>query len=71
MEADRVLDLSGEVCPVTAIKTRAEFNKLKEGETLKVIFTSKKSAESVGAEFRMNLVKAYVDGNKYILILRK
>ncbi len=71
MEADRVLDLSGEVCPVTAIKTRAEFNKLQPGETLKVIFTSKKSAESVGAEFRKNLVKAYTEGKKYILILRR
>ncbi|ADC66341.1 SirA family protein [Ferroglobus placidus DSM 10642] len=71
MEADKILDLSGEVCPVTAIKTRAEFNKLREGETLKVVFTSKKSAESVAAEFRKNLVKAYVDGNKYVLILKR
>ena len=67
----KVLDLSGEVCPVTAIKTRAEFSKLKEGELLKVIFTSEKSAESVGAEFRRHLVDYFKEGNKYILILRK
>ncbi len=67
----KVLDLSGEVCPITAIKTRAEFNKLKKGELLKVIFTSEKSAESVGAEFRKNLVDYWKEGNKYILILRK
>lgn len=71
IEVERELDLSGEVCPVTAIKTRIEFKKLSKGEKIKVILTSKESAENVGAEFRKNLLAYCTDGRRYILIIKR
>lgn len=64
------LDLSGEVCPIPSLKTRDALNKAKEGELIKVITTSKKSAESIAAEFR-DKVYAYSQHDNHVVIILK
>jgi TusA-related sulfurtransferase len=71
LEVSQTLDLSGEVCPVPTLKTKAALNKAREGELIKVILTSKKSAENVGAEFRDKVYAYCQHENRFIIVLKK
>lgn len=47
MEFDKELDLKGEVCPFTFVKSKLMIEQMKEGEVLKIILDYKPSVENV------------------------
>lgn len=47
IEFDRELDLRGEVCPFTFVKSKLILEQMNIGETLKIILDYKPSAENV------------------------
>jgi tRNA 2-thiouridine synthesizing protein A len=47
MNYDQELDCSGLVCPVPALKTKKELEKMKSGQVLKVFTDYKPASESV------------------------
>jgi|GEM_PF-2406773 TusA-related sulfurtransferase len=71
LKVSQTLDLTGEVCPIPTLKTKAALNKLRKGELIKVILASKKSAENIGAEFRDKVYGYCRDGDRFIIILRR
>ena len=52
MEFDRELDLKGEICPFTFVKSKLIMEQMKEGEVLKVILDYKPSVENVPKSFK-------------------
>ncbi len=47
IKADRELDIRGEVCPFTFVKSKLMLEQMKEGEILRVIIDYEPSAENV------------------------
>ena len=52
MEFDRELDLKGEVCPFTFVKSKLIMEQMNVGEVLKVILDYKPSVENVPKSFK-------------------
>ncbi|NPA13146.1 MAG: sulfurtransferase TusA family protein [Aquificae bacterium] len=52
MKIDRELDLKGEVCPFTFVKSKLILEQMAEGEVLKVILDYKPSVENVPKSMR-------------------
>lgn len=53
MDINRELDLSGEVCPFTFVKSKLIIEQMKKGEILKVILDYKPSVENVPKSMQM------------------
>ncbi|NPA58807.1 MAG: sulfurtransferase TusA family protein [Aquificae bacterium] len=47
MEIDRELDLKGEVCPFTFVKSKLMLEQMEEGQVLRVLLDYKPSVENV------------------------
>jgi len=52
IKIDRELDLKGEVCPFTFVKSKLILEQMAEGEVLKVILDYKPSVENVPKSMR-------------------
>jgi len=52
VKADRELDLKGEVCPFTFVKSKLILEQMEPGEILKVILDYKPSVENVPKSMR-------------------
>ncbi|EDP75312.1 sulfurtransferase TusA family protein [Hydrogenivirga sp. 128-5-R1-1] len=52
IKADRELDIRGEVCPFTFVKSKLVLEQMKEGETLRVLIDYEPSAENVPKSMR-------------------
>jgi len=52
MEFDKELDLKGEVCPFTFVKSKLMIEQMEIGEVLKVILDYKPSVENVPKSFK-------------------
>lgn len=53
MEVSRELDLKGEVCPFTFVKSKLVVEQMNIGEVLRVILDYKPSVENVPKSFQM------------------
>ncbi|MCX7759795.1 MAG: sulfurtransferase TusA family protein [Hydrogenothermaceae bacterium] len=53
MDINRELDLKGEVCPFTFVKSKLIMEQMNVGEVLKVILDYKPSVENVPKSFQM------------------
>jgi len=49
---DRELDLRGEVCPFTFVKSKLELEEMEEGQVLRVLLDYEPSAENVPKSMR-------------------
>ena len=52
VKADKELDIRGEVCPFTFVKSKLVLEQMKEGEVLRVIIDYEPSAENVPKSMR-------------------
>ncbi len=52
LKADKELDIRGEVCPFTFVKSKLVLEQMKEGEILRVIIDYEPSAENVPKSMR-------------------
>ena len=52
MEFDKELDLKGEVCPFTFVKSKLMIEQMENGQVLKVILDYKPSVENVPKSFK-------------------
>jgi len=52
LKADKELDIRGEVCPFTFVKSKLVLEQMKEGEVLRVIIDYEPSAENVPKSMR-------------------
>ncbi|NPA41270.1 MAG: sulfurtransferase TusA family protein [Aquificae bacterium] len=52
MKVDRELDIRGEVCPFTFVKSKLVLEQMNEGEVLRVIIDYEPSAENVPKSMR-------------------
>jgi TusA-related sulfurtransferase len=52
LKTDKELDLKGEVCPFTFVKSKLILEQMEPGETLKVILDYKPSVENVPKSMR-------------------
>jgi len=52
VRADKELDIRGEVCPFTFVKSKLVLEQMKEGEVLRVIIDYEPSAENVPKSMR-------------------
>lgn len=53
MQIDRELDLKGEVCPFTFVKSKLIMEQMEKGQVLRVILDYKPSVENVPKSFQM------------------
>lgn len=53
MDFDRELDLKGEVCPFTFVKSKLIMEQMKTGQILRVILDYRPSVENVPKSFQM------------------
>ncbi|NPB06311.1 MAG: sulfurtransferase TusA family protein [Aquificae bacterium] len=52
VKVDRELDLRGEVCPFTFVKSKLELEEMEEGQVLRVLLDYEPSAENVPKSMR-------------------
>ncbi|WP_457599962.1 sulfurtransferase TusA family protein [Hydrogenivirga sp.] len=52
IKADKELDIRGEVCPFTFVKSKLVLENMKEGEVLRVLIDYEPSAENVPKSMR-------------------
>lgn len=74
MEADVVLDVSGEVCPRPVLKARAALKRMKPGEVLMVIATDRASRTDIPACVRRTgneLLEVREEENRILYLIRK
>ncbi len=74
VEADVVLDVSGEVCPKPVLRARAALKKMKRGEVLMVIATDKASKTDIPACVKRTgneLLEVKEHGGEVIFFIRK
>ena len=71
----KTIDLIGEICPMTFVKTRLELDKINYGEKLKVFYGTKeakinvpKSLEELGHKV---LETKNIEKNKFYLLIEK
>jgi len=74
-EAKHILDLRGEVCPFTFVKTKLKLEEIGNGEVLEVIFDHKPAVEdvprSVKAEGHEVLSVEEIGDNLWKVVIRK
>ncbi len=75
MNFDKELDLKGEVCPFTFVKSKLIIEQMQPGEVLKVILDYKPSVENVPKSFRDEgqevLDVKQIDDNLWEVYVRK
>lgn len=75
MEVNRELDLKGEVCPFTFVKSKLIIEQMGIGEVLRVILDYKPSVENVPKSFQMEgqevLAVNQIGDNLWEVIVRK
>lgn len=75
MEATRELDLKGEVCPFTFVKSKLMIEQMKVGEILRVLLDYKPSVENVPKSFEMEgqevLAVNQIGDNLWEVLVRK
>ncbi len=74
IKIDKVIDLSGEVCPMTFMKTKLKLKEMKEGEFLEVIISQNGITENVPAsiaEEGHRIVRVKKIDDKFSLIIEK
>ena len=71
---DRVLDTSGQNCPLPIIKTKKELTQMDIGQTLKMISTDPGAVADIKSlcnSLKQGLEKTIEEDNKFIFIIRK
>lgn len=63
VESDRILDITGETCPMTFVRTRLQLDRMASGEVLRVHFR--------GEEPRRNLPRSLADQGYSVLTLEE
>lgn len=75
MHIDRELDLKGEVCPFTFVKSKLIMEQMEIGQVLRVILDYKPSVENVPKSFQMEgqqvLGVNRIDDNQWEVLVRK
>ncbi|ACO03914.1 MAG TPA: sulfurtransferase TusA family protein [Persephonella sp.] len=75
VKVDRELDLRGEVCPFTFVKSKLIIEQMEPGQVLKVILDYKPSVENVPKSMREEgqevLEVKQIDKNLWEVIVRK
>ncbi|NOZ58846.1 MAG: sulfurtransferase TusA family protein [Euryarchaeota archaeon] len=74
MEADVVLDVSGEVCPKPVLRARAALRRMRPGEVLMVIATDKASRTDIPACVRRTgneLLEVREEESRIVYLIRK
>ncbi len=75
IKADRELDIRGEVCPFTFVKSKLILEQMEEGEVLRVIIDYEPSAENVPKSMREEgqevLAVNKIGDNLWEIIVRK
>lgn len=75
LKADKELDIRGEVCPFTFVKSKLVLEQMKEGEVLRVIVDYEPSAENVPKSMREEgqevLAVNRIDGGLWEILVRK
>ncbi|WP_457640590.1 sulfurtransferase TusA family protein [Persephonella sp.] len=75
LKIDRELDLRGEVCPFTFVKSKLIIEQMEHGQVLKVILDYKPSVENVPKSMREEgqevLDIRQIDQNLWEVIIRK
>lgn len=75
MEINRELDLKGEVCPFTFVKSKLIVEQMNVGEVLRVILDYKPSVENVPKSFQMEgqevVAVNQIGDNLWEVIVRK
>lgn len=75
MEIDRELDLKGEVCPFTFVKSKLMIERMKTGEVLRVILDYRPSVDNVPKSFQMEgqevLAVNQIGDNLWEVLVRK
>ncbi|MCX7739198.1 MAG: sulfurtransferase TusA family protein [Hydrogenothermaceae bacterium] len=75
MEIDRELDLKGEVCPFTFVKSKLMIEQMKTGEVLRVILDYRPSVDNVPKSFQMEgqevLAVNQIEDNLWEVLVRK
>ncbi len=74
-EADRVLDIRGDICPYTFVRTKLALEEMESGQVLKVIVDYLPATVSVPRSTRLEghqvLTVKQVDGTDWIIVIRK
>ncbi len=75
MQIDRELDLKGEVCPFTFVKSKLIIEQMDKGQVLRVILDYKPSVENVPKSMEMEgqevLAVNQIDENLWEVLVRK
>ncbi|WP_028950697.1 sulfurtransferase TusA family protein [Sulfurihydrogenibium subterraneum] len=75
MQIDRELDLKGEVCPFTFVKSKLIMEQMEKGQILRVILDYKPSVENVPKSMEMEgqkvLAVNQIGDNLWEVIVRK
>ncbi|WP_297887480.1 sulfurtransferase TusA family protein [Sulfurihydrogenibium sp.] len=75
MQVDRELDLKGEVCPFTFVKSKLIIEQMEKGQILKVILDYKPSVENVPKSMEMEgqevLAVNQIADNLWEVLVRK
>lgn len=75
MQVDRELDLKGEVCPFTFVKSKLIIEQMEKGQILRVILDYKPSVENVPKSMEMEgqkvLAVNQIGDNLWEVIVRK
>jgi TusA-related sulfurtransferase len=75
MQIDRELDLKGEVCPFTFVKSKLIIEQMEKGQVLRVILDYKPSVENVPKSMEMEgqevLAVNQIDENLWEVLVRK
>ncbi|WP_457639441.1 sulfurtransferase TusA family protein [Persephonella sp.] len=75
LKVDRELDLKGEVCPFTFVKSKLIIEQMAPGEVLRVILDYKPSVENVPKSMKEEgqevLAVNQIDNNLWEVIVRK
>ncbi len=75
LRIDKELDIRGEVCPFTFVKSKLVLEKMEIGETLRVLIDYEPSAHNVPKSMRDEgqevLAVNRIDSNQWEIIIRK
>ncbi|RMH06981.1 MAG: sulfurtransferase TusA family protein [Aquificota bacterium] len=75
MQVDRELDIRGDVCPFTFVKSKLVLEQMERGQVLKVLIDYKPSAENVPKSMREEgqevLAVNQIGDNLWEIIIRK
>lgn len=73
-EGEYLLDVQGYVCPHPQLYAKKSLEKIKEGETLELLFDNPSSSESIAAMCENKgdeIIEQHMDGGKYTWKIRK